>query len=169
MNRGEQTTSDSKSLGFGAIGIFLFFGGVMAGLAATTLLLPGTPLDRAWTLNPMAYKQLSALGSKVGILFLLLAALLVLSGVGWLQRRLWGWRLADGIIATQVLGDITNLERGDWLAAHRRHNRRCVVALPLYPASQSLHFLERLFEYEGTPLGDERTVGDISTPRVAYS
>jgi hypothetical protein len=75
MNRGEQTTSDSKSFGFAAIGIFLFFGGVMAGLAATTLLLPGTPIDRAWTLNPMAYKQLSPLGSKVGILFLLLAVL----------------------------------------------------------------------------------------------
>jgi hypothetical protein len=115
MNCGEQTASDSKPLGFAAIGIFLFFGGVMAGLAATTLLLSGTPLDRAWILNPTAYKQLSPLGSKVGILFLLLAVLLVLSGVGWFQRRLWGWRLAVAIIATQVLGDITNLVRGDWL------------------------------------------------------
>jgi hypothetical protein len=114
MNCGEQTASNSKPLGFAAIGIFLFFGGVMAGLAATTLLLPGTPRDRAWILNPTAYKQLSSLGSKVGILFLLLAVLLVLSGVGWFQRRLWGWRLAVAIIATQVLGDITNLARGDW-------------------------------------------------------
>jgi hypothetical protein len=115
MNGGDQTTSDSKPLGFAAIGIFLFFGGVMAGLAASTLLLPGTPLDRAWILNPTAYKQLSPLGGKVGILFLLLAVLFVLSGVGWFRRRLWGWRLAVAIIATQVLGDITNLVRGDWL------------------------------------------------------
>jgi hypothetical protein len=115
MNGGDQTTSDSKPLGFAAIGIFLFFGGVMAGLAATTLLLPGTPLDRAWILNPTAYKQLSPLGSKIGILFLFLAILLVLSGVGWFKRRLWGWRLAVAIIATQVLGDITNLVMGDWL------------------------------------------------------
>jgi hypothetical protein len=115
MNGGDQTTSDSKPLGFAAIGIFLFFGGVMAGLAATTLLLPGTPLDRAWTLNPTAYQQLSPSGSKIGILFLFLAILLVLSGVGWFKRRLWGWRLAVAIIATHVLGDITNLVRGDWL------------------------------------------------------
>lgn len=97
------------------IGIFLFFGGAMAGLAATTLLLPGTSLDGAWSLNPTAYQQLSPLGRKAGILFLLLAVVLVLSGVGWFQRRLWGWRLAVAIVTTQVLGDITNLVRGDWL------------------------------------------------------
>ena len=59
------------------IGVFLAFGATMAGLAATTLLLPGTPLDRAWTLNPTAYKQLSPLGSKVGPLFLLPTVVLV--------------------------------------------------------------------------------------------
>jgi hypothetical protein len=106
---------DGKPPGFAAIGVFLFFGGVMAGLAATTLLLPGTRLDRAWILNPTAYKQLSPLGTKVGILFLFLAVVLVLSGIGWFQRRLWGWRLAVAIIATQVIGDIVNVVRGDLL------------------------------------------------------
>jgi hypothetical protein len=115
MNCGDRIEGNGKPPGFAAIGVFLFFGATMASLAATTLLLPGTPLDRAWILNPTAYKQLSPLGSKVGILFLLLAVLLVLSGVGWFRRRLWGWRLAVAIIATQVLGDITNLVRGDWL------------------------------------------------------
>jgi hypothetical protein len=115
MNCGDRIEGNGKPPGFAAIGVFLFFGASMASLAATTLLLPGTPLDRAWILNPTAYKQLSPLGSKVGILFLLLAVLLVLSGVGWFRRRLWGWRLAVAIIATQVLGDITNLVRGDWL------------------------------------------------------
>jgi hypothetical protein len=115
MNGGEQTTIDSKPLGFAAIGVFLCFGGVMAGLAATTLLLPGTPLDRAWILNPTAYKQLSPFGKQIGILFLFLAIVLVVSGVGWFKRRLWGWRLAVAIIATHVLGAIINLVRGDWL------------------------------------------------------
>src|ERR1700757_4090497 len=115
MTCGDRIEGNGKPPGFAAIGVFLFFGASMASLAATTLLLPGTPLDRAWILNPTAYKQLSPLGVKVGILFLLLAVLLVLSGVGWFRRRLWGWRLAVAIIATQVLGDITNLVRGDWL------------------------------------------------------
>ena len=45
-----------KPRGFTAIGVFLFFGAVMASLAATTLLWRGTVLDRLWTFNPTAYK-----------------------------------------------------------------------------------------------------------------
>jgi hypothetical protein len=112
MNRQQD---DGKPPGFAAIGVFLFFGATMASLAATTLLWPSTPLDRAWTLNPTAYQQLSPLGSKVGILFLLLAVALVTAGIGWFRRRLWGWRLTVGVIGTQVIGDIVNLVRGDVL------------------------------------------------------
>ena len=106
---------ERRPLGFTAIGVFLMFGAVIAGLAGTTLLWHGTGLDRAWTLNPTAYKQLSPFGSKVAILFLLLSAALLISGIGWFRRRRWGWRLAVAIIATQVLGDIVNLARGDLL------------------------------------------------------
>jgi hypothetical protein len=101
--------------GFTAIGIFLFFGAVMASLAAITLLWRGTALDRVWALNPIAYKQLAPLGRAVGVLFLLLGAALTTAGIGWFRRRLWGWRLAVVIIATQVLGDVVNCVRGDWL------------------------------------------------------
>jgi hypothetical protein len=104
-----------KPLGFTAIGVFLFFGAVMASLAATTLLWRGTPLDRVWALNPMAYKQLAPLGVTVGILFLLLGATLITAGIWWFRRSLWGWRLAVAIIAIQVLGDVVNCVRGDWL------------------------------------------------------
>ena len=115
MKCGDRIEGNGNPPGFAAIGVFLFFGATMASLAATTLLLPGTPLDRAWTLNPTAYKQLSPIGSKVGVLFLLLAVVLVASGIGWFRRRRWGWTLAVAIIATQVVGDIINLVRGDWL------------------------------------------------------
>ena len=63
-----------KTPGFTAMGIFLFFGASMASLAAATLLWRGTALDRLWTLNPTAYKQLAPLGRIVGIFFLLLGA-----------------------------------------------------------------------------------------------
>ena len=101
--------------GFTAIGVFLFFGAVMASLAATTLLWRGTALDRVWALNPIAYKQLAPLGGAVGVLFLLLGAALTTAGIGWFRRRLWGWRLAVVIIAIQVLGDLVNCVSGDWL------------------------------------------------------
>ena len=104
-----------KPRGFTAIGVFLFFGVVMATFAATTLLRRGTPLDRLWSLNPTAYNQLAPLGGIVGILFLVLAATLITAGIGWFRRRLWGWRLAVVVIATQVLGDVVNCVRGDRL------------------------------------------------------
>jgi|ERR1700734_1213831 hypothetical protein len=101
-----------KTPGFNAAGILLFFGAIMGSLAATTLLWRDTALDRIWDLNPIAYSRLAPLGYPVGILFLLLGAVLTTAGI---RRRLWGWRLAVVIIATQLLGDVVNCLRGDLL------------------------------------------------------
>lgn len=87
----------------------------MAGLAAITLLWPGTFLDRSWTLNPGAHQQLAPLSSVAGPLFLLLSLILLSSAVGWYRRRRWGWILAVVIIAIQVVSDIFNFLRGDRL------------------------------------------------------
>ena len=87
----------------------------MASLAAVTLTFPGTALDRAWRLNPVAYAQLSPLGTPIGIVFFLLAAALAAAATGWVRRRRWGWILAVIIITTQVVGDLVNLLRGDVL------------------------------------------------------
>ena len=100
-----------------AVGIFLVFGACMSALAGTTLVWPGTPFDRVWALNEPAYRQLSPTGKAVGGLFLLLSVVLITASVGWFKRRLWGWRLAVGIIVTQVAGDLVNLIRGDLLRA----------------------------------------------------
>ena len=98
-----------------AIGVFLFFGATMACLAGTTLIWQGTFLDHMWTLNAPAYKQLSPLGKTVGIPFLVLSATLATAGVGWFGRRLWGWRLAVVVIATQVLGDFMSILMGHFV------------------------------------------------------
>jgi hypothetical protein len=101
--------------GITAIGIFLFFGAIMASLAGTALIWPGTVLDKIWALNATAYKQLAPFGRTVGILFLLLSTALAVAGTGWFRRRLWGWRLAVVIIATQAVGDLVNFVRGDFV------------------------------------------------------
>jgi hypothetical protein len=109
------TVRTKSSKGIFVVGLFLFFGAIMASLAGTTLLWRGTALDRLWDLNPRAHRQLAPLGGTVGILFLLLAAALTAAGIGWFLHRLWGWRLAVGIITTQVLADVVNCVRGDLL------------------------------------------------------
>ncbi len=101
--------------GFKVVGGFLFFGFVMASLAGTTLLWRGTPLDRMWTLNLRAYNQLAPRGRVVGPLFLLLGVALLAAGTGWYRRRRWGWGLTVVIITTQVLGDLLNAFRGDFV------------------------------------------------------
>lgn len=101
--------------GFTAIGVFLFFGAIMAALAATTLLLPGTFLDRVWSLNPSAHARLAPHGRIVGPLFLPLSIALACAGFGWFRRSLWGWRLTVAIMAIQVMGDLTNLVTRDYL------------------------------------------------------
>jgi hypothetical protein len=110
-----ETSDAPEPSGLAAVGIFLFFGATMARLAAITLLWRGTSLDRIWSLNPTAYRQLAPLGRSVGGLFLLLGLALATAGIGWFRRRLWGWSLAVAIIAIQVVGDVINCIRGDWL------------------------------------------------------
>jgi len=85
----------------------------MALLAGSTLIWPGTIFDRAWVLNAAAYARLAPLGRKIGIPFLLLGAILAVTGTGWFRRRVWGWRLTVVVIATQVVGDIANAFLGD--------------------------------------------------------
>jgi hypothetical protein len=107
------TVRTKSSKGIIAVGIFLFFGASMASLAGTTLVWQGTILDRVWVINAPAYGRLAPFGKTVGIPFLLLGATLAVAGMGWFMRRVWGWRLAVAIIATQVLGDLVNASIGD--------------------------------------------------------
>jgi hypothetical protein len=78
-----------------AVGIFL-----LGSLAGTMLVWRGS--DGLWLINPRAYRELAPHGKAVGIPFLLLGIGLAVAGTGWFKRRLWGWRLAVGIIAVQV-------------------------------------------------------------------
>jgi len=112
---GDEFARRQMPCGLNAIGVFLFFGATMATFASATLTLPGTSLDRIWVFNPAAYKRLVSFCKPVGLLFLLLATVLAVAGTGWFKHRLWGWRLAVAVIAIQVLGDLVNFSRGDFL------------------------------------------------------
>jgi hypothetical protein len=105
----------SHSFGLTAMAVFLVFGATMATLAGITLLFPGSFLDPIWRLNPEAGEQLGQLGRGIGVAFLGLGAAMVAAAIGWIKRRFWGWALAVIIIASQVLGDLVNALRGEFL------------------------------------------------------
>jgi hypothetical protein len=115
VSSGHINTLPRRPLGFTAIGVFFFFGFVMASLAGTTLVHSGTVLDKMWKLNPVAHEQLMPLAPTVGFAFLLLAWALLFAGIGWLKRRRWGWILGTAIIAINLCGDVFNASRGEWL------------------------------------------------------
>src|SRR5437763_6961159 len=112
MNSSGGNVRRSSPRPMAAIGTFLLFGAITASRAGTNLIWRGTALDRMWILNLRAYRELAPFGKIPGILFLLLGATLAFAGVGWFKRRLWGWRLAVAVIATQVLGDVINIFLG---------------------------------------------------------
>jgi uncharacterized membrane protein (DUF2068 family) len=84
----------------------------MATLAGTTLVWRGTVLDRMWALNAPAYAQLAPLGGTIGIPFLLFSVILLITAMGWLRRRRWGWYMGVAIIVIQFVGDLMNLFLG---------------------------------------------------------
>lgn len=84
----------------------------MAALAGTTLVWRGTLLDRLWTLNAPAYEQLAPLGRTIGAPFLIFGVILLITAMGWLRRRRWGWYVGVAIIVIQLAGDLMNLFLG---------------------------------------------------------
>lgn len=87
----------------------------MALLAATLLLAPGTFLDKLWVLNPVAQRQLTAVGTRAGLLFGILSLILAVAAFGWFKGRRWGWRLAVIILAVHLAGDLGNVLLGRFL------------------------------------------------------
>ena len=104
LGRDKDTVSKERKFGLAAMGLFLFFGRGHGGTCWNDIDVAGNGAR-------------SCLGAKSGGIqaigaFMVLRAALVTAGVGWSQRRLWGWWLAAAIIAAQVVGNVVNLVLG---------------------------------------------------------
>jgi hypothetical protein len=98
-----------------SVGIFLVFASSMAALAGTMLIWPGTPLDRLWLLNETAHAQLRKAGTYPGPLFWALSIMLIGTATSWFRQRLWAFHLTVAIICVQLVGDVVNLVKGDFV------------------------------------------------------
>ncbi|UPT65270.1 MAG: hypothetical protein M0D57_11920 [Sphingobacteriales bacterium JAD_PAG50586_3] len=83
-------------------------------MAAITLLWPGSVLDRMWETTPDSYGEMAPYRVTIGILFLVLSQVFVITTRGWFKQRKWGWLCVIGIFAANATGDLMRLFSGDF-------------------------------------------------------
>jgi hypothetical protein len=86
--------------------VFFVAAALIAALVGTSLLFPGTVLDRMWTLNEPAYVAFRLLGKVSGVALMAVGILSAATAAGLLQRSRWAWQLGLGIFAFNGLGDV---------------------------------------------------------------
>ena len=105
------------------LALFFAFGATMCTLTIVLLLLPGTPLDSLWRLNPEAYLAFQSFGKWSVVLMLAIGTGCVFAAIGLWQGTLWGRRLALIILSLNILGDLVN--------AFARYDYRALIGLPI--------------------------------------
>ena len=103
-----------RPVGLTLLNACFVFAALMAFLAFLGLLLSGGFLEPIWRVNPDAHRALTELGAWGMLLMAAVAIACALAAIGlWIQAQ-WGRRLAVGILAINLLGDVTNaVTRGD--------------------------------------------------------
>src|SRR5256885_5075906 len=97
-----------RPVGLALLTAFFVFGALMAFLAFLGLLLSGGFLEPIWRLNPDAHRALTELGAWGMLLMAGVADACALAAIGfWIQAQ-WGRRVAVGILAVNLLGDVMN-------------------------------------------------------------
>lgn len=114
----------ARPAGITALSFFFGFGATMCGLATFMLLVPGTPLDRLWQLNPGAKQGFAAMGISASFLLIAVcAACITAAAVGLWRCRTFGYRTALSILTVNMIGDTVN-----FVVAH---DWRTLIGLPV--------------------------------------
>lgn len=94
--------------GVTALSCFFAFGTTMAGIAAISLLAPGSILEPIWRLNPDARAGFVTIGGAAPGLMLLVAAACAVAAVGLWWVRPWGYWTALAVLTINAIGDLLN-------------------------------------------------------------
>lgn len=100
-----------RPLSISVIASFLLVATLIAAVVGTSLLFPGTFLDRIWELNKKAYAGFQALGRPSGLLLLLVGACTAYAGRGLLKGQNGARWVAIVLFAVNGLGDVVSLLR----------------------------------------------------------
>ena len=116
-------TQPSRPPGITALSFFFLFGTVMSGLAAVTLLFPGSVLEPLWRLNPRARDGFAAIGSWAVLLMVLVCMACGMAALGLQRCKRWGYWMALFILTINLAGDTAN--------AVIAHDWRTLMGLPI--------------------------------------
>jgi hypothetical protein len=111
-------------MGMKVLVAFFAFGVCACLVTVVLLLLPGSPLDVVWRLNPEAQAAFHQIGPLLSVLLMLaVGSACGTAAVGLARRKAWGRRLAIGILVVNLAGDTFN--------AVVRDDPRTLIGLPV--------------------------------------
>ena len=95
-----------------ALSVFLLVGAAMSLTASISLFLPNSFLEPMWQLNTRAHRNLSSLGLWAVVMLSAVSVLCAAAALGLWRDSKWGYWLAVGLMATNLVGDVTNVVLG---------------------------------------------------------
>ena len=115
-----------RPLGITALSLFSFAGAILAGVAASSLAVPGSPLEPIWRLNPRGHAGLARLNGWAVPLLAGVSGACAVTGVGLWRRRRWGYALAVAGLSVHIAADTWNVVSGT--------EPRAIVGIPIVAA-----------------------------------
>jgi hypothetical protein len=104
-----------RPVGISVLSFFFLFGVLASGLTTLILLVPGTPMDVLWGLNPRAREGLLPLGRAGVVLMGAVCLSCAAAATGLWRRRPWGFWIAVVVLVMNLVGDaINSLASSDW-------------------------------------------------------
>jgi apolipoprotein N-acyltransferase len=129
-------------IGLKLLAIFFAFGACMCTLTIGLLSFPGGALDSLWRLNPEAHAVFQRFGGLSILLMVIVGVACALATIGLARNAKWGRWLGILILATNLVGDLTN--------AFVQHDLRTLIGVPI--AGAMIFYLAR-FESQITKKG----------------
>ena len=103
---------------------FFAFGVCACAITVAALLLPGSPLEAVWRINPEARIGFQEIGRPLSVLLMLVVGTAcAAAALGLARQKPWGRRLAIGILVVNLTGDLFN--------ALLRNDLRTLIGLPI--------------------------------------
>ena len=139
LDKKQLTTGTSRPRLITALGIFFLVGAMISLTASISLLRPNSFLRSMWRVNPRAHENLSGLGLWAGVLLIAVSLFCAAAAIGLWQESRWGYRIAIGLMAVNLVGDVTNVVLGT--------EPRAIVGVPI-AATILIYLIRRLSRLE---------------------